>query len=184
MRHTASTASTASAVANTSVRVRIIAPSVWFSRVWFPVTSGTTKINARKINARKSMIVRGRMRHAGSMSRPVLAARPGGRIARPRPRVSWRCHHPPRLARREQGRIGRLGICLTCRRRPSNDGKQDGDYGETDHEVFLYRLQMSRLRDATFTGTNMFRHARKMGLGGGPRRWASTSKMSVCRRRE
>jgi hypothetical protein len=73
----------------------------------------------------KSMIVHGRMRQAGAVSRPVYAARPRGRVARSRPGVKWRCHHPPRLPRREQGRIWRLRIGMRCRQRRNAAGKNE-----------------------------------------------------------
>jgi hypothetical protein len=72
------------------------------------------------------------------VSRPVHIAR-RRRVTRSRPGVPRWCQRPPRLPRREHGRIGRLGVCLWYRQRRSADGKYDGDYVETKHEVLLCR---------------------------------------------
>jgi hypothetical protein len=88
-----------------------------------------------------SMNVRGRMRQARSMSRPIHAAMPRGHIARSQPGISWGRHHPSRLPGREQGRIRRLSICLWRRKDGGADGKHDSDYCETDHGMFLCRLR-------------------------------------------
>jgi hypothetical protein len=100
-----------------------------------------------------------------------VAMMPHVPVARSRLGIPWRRHQPPRLPRRKQSRIRRLGICLSCRKRGDADGKHDSEYCETVHGMsFFYRSQMSRLEIATFAGANMFR-AR---FGRGPHSRASS----------
>jgi hypothetical protein len=55
-------------------------------------------------------------------------------VGRSRLGIPWWRQHASRLPRREQGRIGRLGICLSSQRLDA-DSEHDNDHGETDHEV-------------------------------------------------
>jgi hypothetical protein len=63
---------------------------------------------------------------------------PRGCVARLRRGIPWRRQQPPGLARRKQGGVRRLGICLWCRKRGGSDSKHDSDYCETDHGMSFF----------------------------------------------
>jgi hypothetical protein len=87
-------------------------------------------------NALWSVVVNARVRQA--LSTPRLHA--GGRSARPRRSIDRRRlggprrrQHPSRLSRREQSRIGRLGVGLRRGQRRNAAGKNESCDQDSDH---------------------------------------------------